>query len=83
MDFYGLPYETTIKMWKTLLEKYFNGNKEKIDEVELKAKIIGYARMLRRTIRRVGKDTEEGKIQIDLCKKHLAELLPLVDNLEC
>ena len=82
MEFYGLPYETTNEIWKTLLEKYFNGDKAKIQEVELKAKIIGYARMLRRTIRRIGKDTEEGKLNIELCKKHLEELLPLVDNLE-
>jgi hypothetical protein len=54
-----------------------------MQEIELKAKIIGYARMLRRTIRRVGKDTEEGKILIELCKNHLTELLPLVDTLEC
>ena len=83
MDFYGLPYETTTKIWKTLLEKYYNGDQAKIQEIETKAKIIGYARMLRRTIRRVGRDTEEGKIQIELCKNHLTELLPLVDTLEC
>jgi hypothetical protein len=83
MDFYGLPYDTTTKIWKTLLEKYYNGDQAKIQEIETKAKIIGYARMLRRTIRRVGRDTEEGKIQIELCKNHLTELLPLVDTLEC
>ena len=83
MEFYGLPYEKTNEIWKTLLEKYFDGDKAKIAEVELKSKIVGYARMLRRTIRRIGKDTEEGKIKIELCKKYLAELLPLVDNLEC
>ena len=82
IDFYGVDYETTTTLWKTLLEKYFNGDKAKIQEVELKAKVIGYARMLRRTIRRVGKDTEEGKLQIELCKKYLTELVPLVDTLE-
>ena len=82
IDFYGVNYETTTTLWKTLLEKYFNGDKAKIQEVELKAKVIGYARMLRRTIRRVGKDTEEGKLQIELCKKYLTELVPIVDTLE-
>ena len=82
LEFYGLPYETTTKLWATLLEKYFNGDKAKMQEVELKAKIIGYARMLRRTVRRVGKDTEEGKGLIELCQKHLAELIPLVDSLD-
>lgn len=82
LEFYGLPYETTTKLWSTLLEKYFNGDKAKMQEVELKAKIIGYARMLRRTVRRVGKDTEEGKGLIELCQKHLAELIPLVDSLD-
>ena len=82
LEFYGLPYETTTKLWATLLEKYFNGDKAKMQEVELKAKIIGYARMLRRTVRRVGKDTEEGKGLIELCQKHLAELIPLADSLD-
>ena len=66
----------------TAKRKYFNGDKAKMQEVELKAKIIGYARMLRRTVRRVGKDTEEGKGLIELCQKHLAELIPLVDSLD-
>ena len=82
LEFYGLPYEITTKLWATLLEKYFNGDKAKMQEVELKAKIIGYARMLRRTVRRGGKDTEEGKGLIELGQKHLAELIPLVDSLD-
>ena len=82
LDFYGLPYEVTTKIWETLLEQYFEDEAVREDAAR-KAKIIGYARMLRRTIRRVGKDTEEGKILIELCKNHLTELLPLVDTLEC
>lgn len=82
LDFYGLNYETTTKIWKLVLEKYFNDDKEKIQEVETKAKIIGYARMLRRTIRRIGEDTDEGKMKIASCKNHLTELLPLVDKLD-
>lgn len=82
LDFYGLDYETTTKMWKVFMNKYFNGDKDKIQDVELKAKIIGYARMLRRTIRRIGEDTEEGKMKIAACKNHLAELLPLVEKLD-
>ena len=80
MDFYGLPYETTVKMWETMMKQYFPDEAMRQD-VARKAQVIGYARMMRRTIRRNGLNTPDGQELIALCKQRLEELLPLVDKL--
>ena len=80
MDFYGLPYEITVKIWETMMKQYFEDETQRTD-VARKAQIIGYARMMRRTIRRNGLNTPDGQELIALCKKRLEELLPLVDQL--
>lgn len=81
-NFIGMPYELTTKIWRKTLEMYF----ETTDEDELrsyadKAMIVGYTRLMRRTIRRIGYDDPEGAAVIENCKKNLAELLSRVDTL--
>lgn len=81
-SFMGIPHETACKIWEKTLRLYFGTeDEEKLREYENKAKIIGYTRMLRRTIRRNGYNTELGQKDIASCKQHLAELLPIVDSL--
>ena len=80
MDFYGLPYEITTKIWETLMNRYFEDEAVRMD-VTRKAQVIGYARMMRRTIRRNGLNTPDGQELIALCKQRLSELLPLVEQL--
>ena len=80
MDFYGLPYEITTKIWETLMKQYFEDESVRMD-VARKAQVIGYARMMRRTIRRNGLNTPDGQQLIALCKQRLSELLPQVDQL--
>ena len=80
MDFYGLPYEITVKIWETLMKLYFEDEAVREDVVR-KAQVIGYARMMRRTIRRNGLHTPDGQELIALCKQRLSELLPQVDQL--
>jgi uncharacterized protein (TIGR02172 family) len=80
LDFYGLPYEITTKIWETLMKQYFPDEAMRAD-VARKAQIIGYARMMRRTIRRNGLNTPDGQELIALCKQRLDELLPLVEQL--
>lgn len=80
LDFYGLPYEITVKMWETLMKQYFEDETVRMD-VARKAQVIGYARMLRRTIRRNGLNTPDGRELIALCKRRLTELLPQVEQL--
>ena len=80
MDFYGLTYEITTKIWETLMKQYFEDESVRVD-VARKAQVIGYARMMRRTIRRNGLNTPDGQQLIALCKQRLSELLPQVDQL--
>ena len=80
MDFYGLPYEITVKIWETLMNQYFEDESVRMDAAR-KAQVIGYARMMRRTIRRNGLNTPDGQELIALCKQRLSELLPQVDQL--
>jgi uncharacterized protein (TIGR02172 family) len=81
MSFLGLPYETCRYIWDETLRLYFGTeDKELLASIEKKAIIVGQLRLLRRTIKRLG-NTEEGKRQIELSRKHLIELVPQVDSL--
>ncbi len=82
LKFMKLPYETTGYIWKKALSMYLDTEDEaRITEVESKAAIIGYVRLMRRTIRRNGYNTPEGMAIIENCKAHLTELLSRVDTL--
>lgn len=81
-QFIGLPYETSCSIWRRSLELYLGTRDEAvIREVENKAKIIGYARIMRRSIRRNGLNTESGRTQIAHARSMLDELLPRTDTL--
>lgn len=82
MSFLGIPHETAVEIWNKTIRLYLDGaSEETVEAVEQKAMIIGYTRIMRRTIRRNGLNTEEGKKQIEVCRNHLAELLEKVDSL--
>ncbi len=82
LDFLGIPYETAEEFWNKSLRLYLDGaDEETVKDVEDKAKVIGYTRIMRRRIRRNGFDTPEGRAEIENCARHLAELLPKVDSL--
>ena len=77
-----LPYETMCGIWKKSLAQYLETeDPERIAEVEKKAMVVGYARLMRRTIRRMGLDSEEGKRTVEKCRGHLEKLLAEVDSL--
>ncbi len=81
--FMKLPYETTKYIWHKTLSLYLGTDDEEcIRKVEDKAKVIGYMRLMRRTIKRIGFDNPEGNEMIENCKKHLTELLERVDSLD-
>lgn len=79
--FLNMPYEMTKKVWKTSMNLYFGGDEEKAAEVEKKAMVIAYTRLMRRTIRRIGFDDEYGRLTIENCKNHLMKLLAELDTL--
>ena len=81
-SFLGIPHEIAEQIWDKTARLYFGtDDEEQLNALINKAKIIGYTRMMRRTIRRNGFDTEAGRKDIETCKAHLAELLPIVDSL--
>ena len=80
--FQGFDFETSSAFWHKSLAAYLNtGCEAKIREVEDKARIIGYTRMIRRSIRRKGLETEAGRAEISLWKEELLELLNRTDTL--
>ena len=80
--FLGRPFEVTARLWHETLRLYLDDADEaRIRAVEEKARIVGFTRIMRRSIRRGGLDTEDGRATIAHCRMQLAELLPRVDTL--
>ena len=81
-NFLGFDWDTSNLFWKKTLAGYFETEDEKVlKDIEDKARIIGYTRLIRRSIRREGMETEEGRAEIELWKKNLLELLDKTDSL--
>ena len=81
-EFLGIPYDQASQFWKSTLKYYFEGKDEAfLQEIENKAAIIGYSRVLRRTFRKA-KESEEYKARlVEYCKTALCELVPKTDTL--
>ena len=80
--FQGFDFDTGCAFWRASLSSYLGTDDPvKIREVEDKARIIGYTRLIRRGIRRGGLETEAGAEEIKLWTKELTELLDRVDSL--
>ena len=80
--FLGIDYDTSCAFWHRCLELYLGTTDESvICDVENKAKIVGHTRIMRRSIRRNGLNTEAGRAEIANCQAVLAELLPKTDTL--
>ena len=80
--FLGIDRATSIDFWHRTLAAYLGtSDPQKIKEVEDKARIIGYVRLIRRSIRRNGLENETEKKKIALWNDHLLELLDNVDSL--
>ena len=81
-SFLGIPTETADLLWNKLIRLYLEGRSaEEIEAVEKKAQLIGYTRLMRRTIRRHGFDSETGRASIEICKEKILALLDEVDTL--
>ena len=80
--FLGIDYETADRFWRSCLSGYLGTDDEaKLDEVEKKAKIVGYSRILRREIRHGKGETEYSRNQIAFLKENLPKLVMEVDSL--
>ncbi|MBQ9030219.1 MAG: anti-sigma factor antagonist [Parasporobacterium sp.] len=82
VEFQGFDFATSRLFWDRVLAEYLGTAWEKrIRDVEDKARIIGYTRMIRRLIRRNGLHTEQGQKEIAYYKKELVKLLETTDTL--
>ena len=80
-EFMGYDFDTAIRFWNTSLKRYLGTNDEAVcREVENKARVIGYTRLLRRTIRRANEKGAAEKIAY--YKEKLVEVIGKVDTLE-
>ena len=76
-DFLGFDFETAGKFWRLSLARYLETEDEAVlSDVEEKAKVIGYTRILRRCIRK--NDTQTN---INYYKKQLIDQIDKVDTL--
>lgn len=76
-NFLGFDFETAERFWRMSLARYLETEDENvINSVEQKAKVIGYTRILRRSIR-----TNDSKVSIEHYKNQLIKALDTVDTL--
>lgn len=77
-DFLGIDWDLANDIWNKTLRWYFDtDDQKKLDEYADKAMIIGYTRLMRRTIKRIGLDDP----MVEHCKNRLIELVASVDSL--
>ena len=80
VDFFGYSFETAGRFWNAALKMYLGTEDEAVcRSVAKKAMIVGYTRMLRRSVRRPHEKDSAAKIA--RCKEMLATLLNDVDDL--
>ena len=80
MGFMGYSRETSEKFWYLALKLYLKTDSEALcKQIEEKARVIGYVRMLRRALRRPNDADSPAKIAH--YKKMLEEVLNKVDDL--
>lgn len=79
-DFQGYDYDTSIRFWKEFLPKYLGTDDEtRIREVEDRARIVGYTRLIGRLISRDIVDAN--KADFDFWTNAINELLERTDSL--
>ena len=80
--FQGFDFDTATAFWRKFLSEYLGTkNENDLAEVEDKARIVGYTRMIRRSVRRKGLESEDGRKEIEMWKSELIGLLQRTDSL--
>ena len=81
-EFQGFDYDTSITFWHKVLEAYLGTScPTKLREVEDKARLLGYVRLLHRSLRHGEDKTEAERAAIEYRTEHLIELLSRIDTL--
>ena len=81
-SFLGITYEQGLTVFEETLKLYFGTEDEKLlTAVKEKAALIGYARLLRRILRRSGVKNAEDQAAVDYLKGAITELTGRIDTL--
>ena len=81
--FIGLDYIVAKKIWEIFLPVYLGtDDKARLQDVELKARLLSYVRLMRHTLRRRGTDADADAKAIEYCRKNIHELLGQLDTLD-
>ncbi|MBR4477485.1 MAG: STAS domain-containing protein [Spirochaetales bacterium] len=81
-NFLGIPYQDAVKIWKMTVASFFETDDQaKIKEVEDKVRILGYARIIRRCVRKNRIANETGKKEYENAVSNICSLLDHVDSL--
>ncbi|MBQ5391855.1 MAG: STAS domain-containing protein [Spirochaetales bacterium] len=82
-NFLGIPYQDAVKIWKMTVASFFETDDQaKIKEIEDKVRILGYARIIRRCVRKNRIANETGKKEYENAVSNICSLLDHVDSLE-
>ena len=82
-SFVGIPYDTGVEIWNLSLKKYFGTDDEEfLKKVTDKASIVGFTRVLRRTLRRLDMTDPVNAEAVKYYEKTIEETLDRVDSLE-
>ena len=81
-NFLGIPYQDAVKIWKMTVTSFFETDDQaKIKEIEDKVRILGYARIIRRCVRKNRIANETGKKEYENAVSNICSLLDHVDSL--
>ncbi len=81
-NFLGIPYQDAVKIWKKTVTSFFETDDQaKIKEIEDKVRILGYARIIRRCVRKNRIANETGKKEYENAVSNICSLLDHVDSL--
>ncbi|MCR4804099.1 MAG: anti-sigma factor antagonist [Clostridia bacterium] len=82
LDFQGFDFETGRRFWQKTLAAYLETEDEgRLREVEDKARVMGYTRLISRALRHGFDKTEQEKEAIAIWREKLLEVLGKVDSL--
>lgn len=79
--FLGIDFDLAQKFLHKTFEKYFDNDQAMIESVMKKATLIGAMRLLRRTIKKIGLEDENGRKQAEYFKSVIIQLVDEIDDL--
>jgi uncharacterized protein (TIGR02172 family) len=81
VEFQGFSYDTSVNFWNKVMAAYAGTDDAAvIESLSDRARIIGYTRLIRRSIRRGGLEDEQRKKEIDHWTE---ELIGFVSRIDC